>query len=287
MDVVSASPGAPAETYFQLAVCHAQLQDWSAADTALDLALEGNPLHLPATRLKAYVRFSTGRYPDALEWATKYLETRPEDGVALKISGLSRFMTGDAAGAQLDLERSAEQLPNDFDAHYFLGRVYFERSQLSRALDAFRKALAINPSSGKAQNHLGQTLEGLTRFEAAERAYRKAIEIERTNENSSEWPYYNLGSLLLAQGDAPQAIELLATALERNPSSAQTRIKLGAALSAASRYDEAIRHLRAVAAAEPDNPDAHYQLGRLLMKMGKREEAREHFKLFEALRKEP
>ncbi len=274
---------APAEVFFQLAVCQAQLQEWRLAESSVDRALEKEPGHPFAARLKAYILFSTGRYPQSLEWATSYLEQHPDDGAALKIAGLSRFMTGDAAGAEQDLAKASKELPDDFDAHYYSGRVYFERSKLSSALEMFRRAIEIDPANAKAYNNLGQTFEGLTQFDEAERAYRKAIEIDP---KASEWPYYNLGSLLLAKGDADQAIAVLFRALERNPSSVKTRIKLGTALGGASRYDEALVHLQAAVAAEPTNGDAHYQLGRLLLKLGKTEEGRRHLKRFEELKRQ-
>ena len=273
-----------AEAHYQLAVCHARQGRTQVADRTLDAALKKEPGHLPALHLKAYIRFSTGRYQEAIEWADQYLKKQPGGGDTRKISGLAHFMLGDKAAAESDLKQAAHLLPQDFDAQYYLGRVYFERSKLRPALESFRSAIALRPQSVKAHNHLGQTLEGLTRFDEAKGAYQKAIELEQLDTERSEWPYYNLGSLLLSEGDASQAVALLEQALERNPPSVQTKTKLGVALSAASRHDDATRQLRAAVKAEPGNPDAHFQLGRLLMKLGKVEEAREHLTQFERLR---
>lgn len=284
-EIAADAATAPAEAFFQLAVCETQLQDWSAAESAIDQALDKEPAYPFAARVKAYILFSTGRYPQALEWTTRHLEQSPDDGVALKIAGLARFMTGDAAGAEQDLAAATERLPEDFNARYYLGRIYFERSKLSPALEAFRRALEIDPRSAKAYNHLGQTLEGLTQFDEAEQAYRKAIELERSTAAASEWPYYNLGALLLSRGDADQAVVALSGALERNPASVKTRIKLGTALSGAGRHDEALVQLRAAVAAEPANADAHYQLGRLLMKLGETDAGRRHLQRFQELQR--
>ncbi len=193
-------------------------------------------------------------------------------------------MLGDRVGAEHDLQRAAKLLSRDFDARYYLGRVYFERSKLTPALASFRLAIELDPRSVKARNHLGQTLEGLTHFEEAKDAYRKAIDLEQQDTARSEWPYYNLGALLLAERDAAQAVVLLERALERNPSSLQTRTKLGVAYGAAARPEDATEQLRQVVLAEPTNADAHYQLGRVLMKLGQEDEARRRLTLFERLR---
>lgn len=282
--LVQDSSNVPAEAYYHLAVCDARQGRRHAADTNLDLALARDSGYLPAVHLKAYFEFSAGRYSEALGWTGHYLDQRPDGGETRKISGLARFMLGDRPGAELDLKRAASLLPQDFDAHYYLGRVYFEGSKLTLALSAFRKAIELDPRSAKARNHLGQTLEGLTRFEEAGDAYRDAIHVEKEGAERSEWPYYNLGSLLLAEGDTEKAVTLLEEALARNPSSLQTRTRLGAAYSAASRLADAEKQLRAAVLEEPTNADAHYQLGRVLMKLGLKDEGRKHLALFERFR---
>ena len=282
--LIAQTPDPPADAYYHLAVCDAREGNRQAADKSLDLALSRNPDFLPALHLKAYLQFSAGRYTEALEWARQFLQKDPDGGETRKVSGLARFMLGDRAGAERELQRASILLPRDFDAHYYLGRVYFEKSKLSLALESFRSAIQVDPHSVKAHNHLGQTLEGLTHFEEAKDAYQNAIELEEEGKQRSEWPYYNLGTLLLAEGDAEQAVTLLERALERNPSSMQTRTKLGAAYSAASQLENARQQLREAVLAEPSNADAHYQLGRVLMKLGLEDQARKHLALFERLR---
>lgn len=282
--VVSGSSEPPAAAYYHLAVCDAREGRSQAADEALDLALARDPDFLPALHLKAYIEFSAGRYTEALDWARRYLEEQPDGGETRKVSGLAKFMLGDRAGAERELHRASSLLPGDFDARYYLGRVYFEGSKLTLALESFRLAIDLEPRSVKARNHLGQTLEGLTRYEEAKKAYRDAIDLEQNGSERSEWPYYNLGALMLAEGDTEQAVMLLERALERNPSSLQTRTKLGTAYSAGSRLQDARAQLLEVVNAEPSNADAHYQLGRVLMKLGEEEQARRHLALFERLR---
>ena len=223
----------------------------------------------------------TGRHWTGLG---RFLERQPEGGETRKIAGLARFMLGDRASAEADLRKAAALLPLDSDAQYYLGRVYYEGSKLTLALESLREAVRLAPGSVKAHNHLGQTLEGLTRFEEAKQAYREAIRLEQEGPERSEWPYYNLGTLLLAEGQTDEAVSSLERSLDRNPSSVQTRTRLGAAYGAAGRPADATAQLRAVIEAEPGNADAHYHLGRVLMKLGEEADARKHLGLFERLR---
>ena len=57
---------------------------------------------------------------------------------------------------------------------------------------AFRKAIELNPSDAEAYSNLGNLLNDLKRYEEAEAAYRKAIEL---NPSYAE-AYSNLGILL-------------------------------------------------------------------------------------------
>ncbi len=275
----------PASALYHLAVCQATLGHPEAADRRLGEALARDSEYLPAIHLKAYFQFAAGRYDEALRWSQRYLALRPDGGETRKISGLARFMLGDKTGAGEDLRQATRLLPQDFEAHYYLGRVLFEMSKLTPALEAFGRAIEIEPTSVKAHNHLGQTLEGLTRFEEAKDAYGTSIAIENRTAERSEWPYFNLGSLLLSEGEVPRAIEFLERALQRNPASAQTKTKLAVAYNAASRLEEATARLEEVVLAEPDHADAHFQLGRVLMKRGLEGEARKHLAEFERLRR--
>ena len=93
----------------------------------------------------------------------------------------------------------------------------------------------------------------------------------------------NLGALLLADGDTEQAVTLLERALERNPSSLQTRTQPGVDYSAASLLEDAREQLHGAVLSEPSNADAHYQLRLVLMKLGLSEAARKRLELSERL----
>ncbi len=283
-EVLAQPEGESPQALHQLAVCYARQGKMGPAENTLNRLVGRYPDFPPGQYLKAYVEFATGKYAAALESATRYAQLAPNSGDAKKISGLSRYMLGDPAGAERDLLTATQRLPRDFESIYYLGRLYFTRTDLTAALQAFQRALELDPHSVKAYNHLGQTYEGLAQFDLAKEAYRKSMALEQQQAAGSEWPYLNLGALLLTEGDTAEAIRLLTEALARNPSSLQVKVKLGTALAAAQRYEEASAQLEAAVKADPKDPDAHYQLGRLLLKQGKTAEARTHLELFERLK---
>src|SRR6185312_1788488 len=70
------------------------------------------------------------------------------------------------------------------------------------ALDAFQHALKISPSSTKTLNNLGNLYAAQKKFDLAQKAFRKALSVEPTNNDSN----YNLGLVLIAKGSPTEAI---------------------------------------------------------------------------------
>jgi tetratricopeptide (TPR) repeat protein len=184
-----------------------------------------------------------------------------------------------------ELKRAVELAPNDPDAFYYLGRLYFTSNNAPAALSAYQKSIQLDPSSVRAYNHLGQTYEAMGRTADAEHAYLKAIEIDQRQAKKSEWPYYNLGLLYFNRGRAKQSITWFRDAIARNPQFVEAKMKLAAVLATHEPADEALKLLEEAVQAEPQNAEAHYRLALLLSKSGNREEAQQHFALFEKYRK--
>jgi Flp pilus assembly protein TadD len=255
-------------------------RDWKRAGQALDQALEKSPEDLQALYWKSYVLFQTGNYQQSSEYASRYLGRNPANGDARKILGLDYFMQGQSALAEAELQRARDLSPADSDVRYYLGRIQFERHNLPAALESFRAAVVLDPRSVRGFNHLGQTYEGLARFDDARAAYKKAIELDQRQAKQSEWPYFNLGVLSLKEGQAQEAASWLREALARRPSWPEATVQLAASLGSANQFQEARRLLEDLLTADPKNAQAHYQLARLLLRMQLPDEARRHFLLF-------
>ncbi|MEJ7607053.1 MAG: tetratricopeptide repeat protein [Bryobacteraceae bacterium] len=271
------------EPDYQLALRYTRQAEWKSAEIVLERLLRNSPGYLPAVLLKSKVLFSLGRYPESLGIARQFLEFEPNSGEGHKLAGLAYFMAGNQEKARSELEKASELSPQDAESFYYLGRVYFTASNMPRALSAFETAIKFDATSVRAHNHLGQTLEGLARFSEAKAAYLTAIKLESAQKVRSEWPFHNLGALLLQQGEAEQAAGYFRDALARNPGLVPSKVKLAMALSLSGKLDEAQTLLEDALRLEPQSSEAHYQLARLLTKMGRPEEARKHFLTFRQL----
>jgi tetratricopeptide (TPR) repeat protein len=97
--------------------------------------------------------------------------------------------------------------------------------------------------------------------------------------------YLNLGSLLVQDGRAAEAIAILQKAIAVDPAYAAPHYQLALAFRGAGKHDEAIAELQAAIRLRPNNAEAHGTLGMELRSAGRTDEALAHFQ--EAARLSP
>jgi len=272
------------ETYYQLTLCYIKQTEWKKAEETLQTFLRLSPENLSALYLKGYLLFSTERYEESLRILRPLIERQPGTAAAHKAIGLDHYMLGSVEQAEAELKRATELAPRDPEAHYYLGRIYFTRNNLPAALATFQRTAELDPSSVKTFNHLGQTYEALVRYPAARAAYLRAIELEKHQPTKSEWPYFNLGSLYLREGQVAEAVDYLQEALSRHPAWSEGKAKLAMALTSMGKQAEALSLLEEAVQLDRRNADALYQYARLLAKMGKQDEAERQLLLFRELK---
>ena len=94
-----------------------------------------------------------------------------------------------------------------------MGIVLKEQSKLEEAIEAYTKALSINPDYAEAYNNIGAALQERDKLDEAIEAYTKAIAI---NPDYAE-AFNNLGHALKKQGKLERAIEAYTRALHIKP----------------------------------------------------------------------
>jgi tetratricopeptide (TPR) repeat protein len=135
-------------------------------------------------------------------------------------------------------------------------------------------ALAIDPNSPVAENHLGWALARHGNLAEAIEHYRRAVEI---------WPdyaetHYDWGTALARQGRLAEAIEHYRQALEIKPDFAVAHSDWGAVLLQQGKLAEAIEHYQQALQINPDSADAHANWGVALLQQGKPTEAIDQFR---------
>ena len=255
---------------------------WVLAAALMGPALSQPPHESLETALKL---FNSGQYQQCFDIVSPYVQEHPDSSTARKILGMDQYMLGKPREALHELLRATELNPKDADAFYYLGRLYFSADNAVAALVAFQKSLELDASSVRATTQLGQTYEALGRTADAERAYRKAIDLEGRQPKKSGWPYYNLGLLYVNTGHASESVPYFREALARNPAFAEAKVKLAVILVKQNLSSEALKLLKEAIQDDPENSEAHYRLALLFAKTGNHDEAQRQFALFEKYRK--
>jgi predicted CXXCH cytochrome family protein len=123
---------------------------------------------------------------------------------------------------------------------------------------------------------------GLAYFDLAESAHaasdlRQAYQILSqlpTQERQDPAVEADLGSLLLAQGEAQLAIQMFAHASAQVPSNARYLYCLGAAHERTGKMEEAVKELKRSIELDPSQPEAYLELAQLYKKAGNHVESR-------------
>jgi len=128
--------------------------------------------------------------------------------------GMSYLQT-DQQRAFVSFQKAIQLDPENYDAHYALGSVYFQRKEYADAEREFRTCVTLNPNSGEALNFLGRTLIEQKRFPEAAEVLRKVtlMPIYATPDVA----FANLAEALHSQGDAQGAIQAYQSALKIDP----------------------------------------------------------------------
>jgi type IV pilus assembly protein PilF len=125
------------------------------------------------------------------------------------------FLTTDQQKAYVSFQRAVQMDPNNFDAHYALGNLYFQRKHYADAEREFQACVELNPQSGESLNYLGRVLimEGKNREAIA--VLKKATTLPLYS--TPDVAYTDLASVLEREGDIAGAIAAYQEALKVDP----------------------------------------------------------------------
>jgi len=138
-----------------------------------------------------------------------------------------------------------------------LGKAFYENPGSSEeAVEALRKALALNPESAREHLNYGLALLRAGNLEEGLAEVEKAKEIDPTLPH----PYFNLGIEYKQQGEAERAAAELEKMAELVPGEAKTHYNLGQLYKQLERNEEAIAKFELAAELDPSLAAPHFQL---------------------------
>ena len=237
--------------------CCLQQDDLRASEARPPVIDSGQSLQAAAAHYRA------GRAAEAEQLCRTILAAEPKHAGALHLFGMLAGDRGDCTTA-IDAIRKAIALDkNQHSYHANLGRMYSSQDQHTEAEACYRRAAALKPDCAHLDN-LGNALRAQNKFAAAETHYRRALTL---NPNFAA-AYRSLGDLLQLQEQYAEAIGHYQQALVLNPDFAEVHSNLGALLKRQGHAAEATTHYRQALALNPNFAQAHSNLGAALQATG-------------------
>jgi arylsulfatase A-like enzyme/Tfp pilus assembly protein PilF len=162
------------------------------------------------------------------------------------------------------LNEVTSQDPEVIDAWFMLGTQYLQHDEPRRAVDYYKRTLALKPDYDLAVINLAQAYRRLGDDDAALAGFERYLTIDP----KSPFVRYQIGEIWLDRGDLVKAEEQFRKALEIDPKVAAAKNALG--VIALQRGDAAAaeRLVREAVASKPDVRLAHFNLALLAESRG-------------------
>lgn len=184
--------------------------------------------------------------------------------------GVSLSKKEDFAGAIQAYKRALAIDPRLPSLNLNLGLAYFKQGSFREAMEAFKK----EPASDQTATLIGMSHFGLGEYKQASAVLQPLAEKQPDNSELG----YLLAKCYLWAGQHDQAMEMFRKLLTQDPNSAPVHMLLAEALDADDREKEATDEFEAAVKVNPKQPEAHFGLGYLYWKQKRYPEAEREFR---------
>ncbi len=187
---------------------------------------------------------------------------------ALLTAAVQHHQSGDLATAIRLYRTLIDREPENADAWHLLGVTAHQQGDHKLALNLIGTAIELNGAVADYHSNFGMVLLALKLAGRADAAFRKAIDIDP----SSGKALSNLAGLLRRQGDVAAAVDYAKRALRSDDGDAETHNNLGNALMDCGRdqewLEDAVASYRRAIQLQPDYALAHWNLSLALLTAG-------------------
>jgi len=266
------------------------------------------PLRAEAQLGAAKAMLQLERQQDARRTLQQLAAELPEDAEVVLWLGKAEQALDNLQAAEQHYRESVRLAPEVFDAYLALAQLFFEMERPDDAVAVLTEARSRVEDTAEVRRMLGESELARNNLPAAEREFRKALELDpgetaalfglgvslrragklgeaeqafaRVAERDDNWPGLSLerGMVFEARGESERAVEMYEQALEERPDDTDLLLRLGAAQVAAGNLDQAEETLQRVIEARPNSAEAEHFMGRVAFARGELEDAMTHFR---------
>lgn len=217
-----------------------------------------------------------GRLADALDVILRAERVNADDPRVQNTKGIIQYQLGDLVQARTTLERAvalAAQPDSGLTnaemstVQVNLGRTYRDLDELELALQAFRRAVVLDPASSTAHNNLGNVAYRLGDCSTAEYELSQAVNLDPNSLSAVS----QLGIALFECGDIASSLPHLesATRMPRAVFTPPLFTYLARAYLNAGRVDDAVHAAQQGSNLPPQSAEAYYWTGRAFSQRGR------------------
>jgi tetratricopeptide (TPR) repeat protein len=195
------------------------------------------------------VLMNQGKRSEAAEINEAILKDNSKDNDARGLKATLLLDKGDVQKAITELQSVVTAAPDNFVAHYNLGRAHAARNEFEQARQQFMEASRLRP------DYLPARLE-MAKLQASRGDYEAAL---KSAHDVLQWDRGNLPARLIQSASLmglkkyADSRELLQALLKADPNSTDSLFQLGVVNLAENRYPEAVEAFRKTYSLEPAN----------------------------------
>jgi tetratricopeptide (TPR) repeat protein len=158
-----------------------------------------------------------------------------------------------------------------------VAEIYYENGELDRAYDIYRKVTVLEPVSENARIaylNMGNILDDAQRFNEAIEAYEKALALDPRDSST----LYNLGIVYKHMGKGELAIDTWRKASDLKPDDPRSMMAVADYYYEKNFLDDALSEYSRVVRRWPDVQDAHFNIATIYYKKGHFDYSLEEYK---------
>lgn len=174
--------------------------------------------------------------------------------------------------ATKEFNQAIANMPDYSDAYDNVASVYCDKKDYLKALEAYAKALALEPNNPYILHNIGCFLSNHAE-ELAKKCFTEASQLDDDLYESN----FNLGLCFVSEDKHQEAIIEFEKALNKNNQDTEVRLHLALSLMSIKKFVQAIKELRTIIQSENNHDEAWYNLGICYNEKGFLEEAYKSF----------
>jgi tetratricopeptide (TPR) repeat protein len=269
------------EILYNLGQAYLRGHDYAKAELELNRALRLKPNSAETLYLLAQIDAEQSKAVDALDLLARAHKLAPENTDVIFLLAKVSMSQNYFEDAIPLLESGRKLAPQRADLQAALGESYFMAGRADRAIEEFKKLIALDPSA-RSYAFMGLSYRRLGRFDEARKYFQDGLRLDRRNATC----LFNLGYIEERQGNEGAAEKLFQDTLHANPDFPDALLELANLRIVQKKFLEAAELLRRYVKSSRNPSTGYYKLAMVERNLHQTEAAQRDLSVFQTLAKD-